>query len=67
MKDEEGNDVLLSLKDADVGAIYLGNAGTEYTFRGEDNQMNGILKKTGVYLKESTGKTGTVNHVDLAV
>ena len=67
MKDEEGNDVLLSLKDADVGAIYLGNAGTEHTLRGEDHEVNGILRKTGVYLKESTGKVGTLNHVDLAV
>ena len=67
MKDEEGNDVLLSLKDADVGAIYLGNASTEHTLRGEEHKVNGILRKTGVYLKESTGKVGTVNHVDLAV
>jgi len=67
MKDEEGNDILLSLKDADVGAIYLGNASTEHALRGEEHQVNGILRKTGVFLKESTGKVGTVNHVDLAV
>ncbi len=67
MKDEEGNDILLSLKDADVGAIYLGNASTEHTLRGVDHQVNGILRKTGVFLKESTGAVGTVNHVDLAV
>ena len=67
MKDEDGNDVLLSLKEADVGAIYLGNTSTEHTLRGEEHQVNGILRKTGVYLKESTGEVGTVNHVDLAV
>lgn len=67
MKDEDGNDVLLDLKEADIGAIYLGNANTEYSFKDESLNTNAVLRKTGVYLKESTGKVGTVSHVDLAV
>lgn len=67
MKDEDGNDVLLDLKEADIGAIYLGNADTEYSFKDESLNTNAVLRKTGVYLKESTGKVGTVSHVDLAV
>lgn len=67
MKDEEGNDILLDLKEADIGAIYLGNADTEYSFKDESLNTNAVLRKTGVYLKESTGKVGTVSHVDLAV
>ncbi len=66
-KDEEGNDRLLDLKQADVGAIYLGNADTEFTLKNEENQTNGVLRKTGVYLKESSGMVGTMNHVDLAI
>ncbi|MBQ3559638.1 MAG: hypothetical protein IJA07_09015 [Agathobacter sp.] len=67
MKDEEGNDILIDLKDADIGAIYLGNANTEYSFKDDSLNTNAVLRKTGVYLKESTGKVGTVSHVDLAV
>lgn len=66
-KDSEGNDHLMDLKKADVGAIYLGNVNTEFTLKNDNNQTNGALRKTGVYLKESTGAVGTLNHVDLAV
>ncbi|MBQ8519050.1 MAG: hypothetical protein IJ455_05580 [Agathobacter sp.] len=67
MKDANGEDILLDLKEADIGAIYLGNANTEYSFKDESLNTNAVLRKTGVYLKESTGKVGTVSHVDLAV
>lgn len=66
-KDENGKDILISLKKADVGAIYLGNANTEFSVKsGTENQTDAIIRKTGVYLKESGG-VGTVQHVDLAV
>lgn len=67
IKDENGEDVLLDLKEADIGAIYLGNADTQYSYKDESLNTNAVLRKTGVYLKESTGKVGTVSHVDLAV
>ena len=67
IKDENGEDILLNLKDADIGAIYLGNADTQYSFKNESLNTQAVLRKTGVYLKESTGKVGTVSHVDLAV
>ena len=67
MKDEDGNDILLDLKQADIGAIYLKNADTEYSFKDESLNTNGVMRKTGVYLKESSGKVGTMSHVDLAV
>ena len=66
-KDEDGKDKLISLKDADVGAIYLGNADTQFSLRDEDHKLNGEIKKTGIYLHESSGEVGTVNHVDLIV
>ncbi|MGN0131937.1 MAG: hypothetical protein ACI4AA_05820 [Lachnospiraceae bacterium] len=66
-KDEDGTDVLLDLKGADVGAIYLGHADTEFSLKNLDtNDTNGIIRKTGIFLKESGG-VGTVQHVDLAV
>ena len=66
-KDEAGNDYLINLKDADVGAIYLDNADTQFSLKDGINRLNGEIKKTGIYLHESTGAAGTLNHVDLAV
>ena len=66
-KDEDGNDYLINLKDADVGAIYLDNADTQFSLKDGINRLNGEIKKTGIYLHESTGAAGTLNHVDLAV
>ncbi len=66
-KDKEGNDKLIELKCADVGAIYLGNADTEFTLdNGDATGHNGYIRKTGVYLKESGG-AGTIQHVDLVL
>ena len=67
IKGEDGEDILINLKDADIGAIYLGNANTEYSYKDDALNTQAVLRKTGVYLKESTGKVGTVSHVDLAV
>lgn len=66
-KDEDGNDYLIDLKKADVGAIYLGNADTQFSLKDDMNNLNGEIRKTGIYLKESSGSVGTINHIDLAV
>lgn len=67
MKDKDGKDILLNLKEADVGAIYLGNVSTEFSLNNIDtNRTNGVVKSTGVFLKES-GSAGTIQHIDLAV
>lgn len=66
VRDSEGNDRLLNLKEADVGALYLNNADTEFSLKNNEHHTNGIIQKTGVYLKESGG-VGTVNHVDLTM
>jgi len=64
---EEGEKVQISLLKADVGAIYLGNASTEFSLKNaETHDTNGIIRSTGVYLKESGG-AGTVQHIDLAI
>lgn len=65
-KDENGRDQLISLKDANVGAIYLGKANTQFSLNDEKNQTNGMIQSTGIYLKE-TGEVGTVQHVDLVI
>ena len=66
-KDENGNDYLIDLNKADVGAIYLSNADTQFSLKDDENNLNAEIKKTGIYLRESTGAVGTLNHVDLVV
>lgn len=66
-KDENGNDYLIDLKKADVGAIYLSNADTQFSLKDDENNLNAEIKKTGIYLRESTGAVGTLNHVDLVI
>lgn len=66
-KDEHGNDYIIDLKKADVGAIYLGNTDTQFSLKNAENRLNAEIKKTGIYLKESTGAVGTLNHVDLVI
>lgn len=67
-KDENGNDYLMSLQDADVGAIYLGKASTQFSLNNmETNETNAMIRNTGVFLRESTGAVGTIQHVDFAV
>lgn len=59
-KDAQGNDKLVGLGVAGVGAIYLGNISSEFSMEGAK------IQKTGIYLKEN-GQAGTVQHVDFAV
>jgi hypothetical protein len=66
-KDAEGNDYLMDLKKADVGAIYLGYADTQFSLKNDDNKLNAEIKKTGIYLHESSGAAGTINHVDMVI
>lgn len=65
-KDAEGKDELVDLKRADVGAIYLGSANTQFHLNDTTNKTNAVIQKTGVFLRES-GTVGTVQHLDLAV
>lgn len=65
IKDDKGNDKLVSLKDANVGAIYLGSAATEFALKSEqDNTYNAQIRRTGVYLTED-GKANTIQQLDL--
>jgi hypothetical protein len=65
-KDAKGNDVLMALGQKGVGAIYLGNVSTSFALKGDNNQTNAQLQRTGFYLNED-GSAGTVQHIDLAI
>ena len=65
-KGDNGEDILMSLKEADIGAIYLGSQDTEFTVNGNDGVRDGVVRSTGFFLKESSG-AGTIQHVDMAI
>ncbi len=58
-KDNQGNDILSSLKEYNVGAIYLNNSLTPF------NLEDGKIKEIWIYLKENTGKPGYIQEIDL--
>jgi len=64
-KDDSGDDRMLGLKEANVGAIYLKNLATSYALKSlEDNESNAKIKSTGMYLTED-GLASSMHQLDL--
>ena len=67
VKDDSGNDKLMDLQQGDIGAIYLGAAGTHFSHNTLDtNETQAVVRQTGFYLHESTGAAGIVQQIDFA-
>ena len=65
VKDDTGNDKLMGLKQANVGAIYLANLSTEFALKSEkDNTYNAQVRRTGMYLTEN-GMANTIQQLDM--
>ena len=60
-----GEPELYGLTEKGVGAICLANLGTDMTLRGQSGQVQGAIRKTGVFLYEN-GTAGTIQHLDIA-
>jgi len=65
-KDDTGNDSLISLKDAGIGAINLSYSDTYFSLKDSSNKDLGVVKNTGVFLEEN-GSAGTVQGIDFVV
>lgn len=65
-KDAAGQDSLIDLSHARIGAIFLGALQTDFELNDANNNNNGDLRSSGVYLKED-GQAGSVQQIDLAV
>ena len=63
VKDENGKDKLLSLKEANVGAICLGSSKTTFHVTDDDNNLKAKVRSSGMYLHED-GSAGSVQQVD---
>jgi hypothetical protein len=63
-KNKAGKDNLLSLKEADVGAIYLAASQTSFDYKDMALNTHGRLNQSGVYLTES-GQAKLIQQLDL--
>lgn len=63
--DENGNQQLVSLSEKGIGAICLQSAETNYSLTDDNNNVKGVIRRTGIFLYEN-GAVGSVQHVDVA-
>ncbi len=63
-KDSAGNDQLIALGKADIGALYLGNIETPFSLKDDKNGLLGQVRETGLAVMES-GRVVTMQQVDL--
>jgi hypothetical protein len=65
-KDQNNNDIVKSLKEVGIGAIYTKDAKTLFTITNSKEEQIALLRTTGIYLYEN-GKAGTISEVDVVV
>lgn len=65
-KDTGGNDVLFTLGQKGVGAIFLGSTSTPFEIKDRENNLDGQVRNSGVFLFEN-GLAGTVQQIDLVI
>jgi hypothetical protein len=66
IRNSTGADILRSLKDMDIGAISLTSASSPFAIKDENNDLQGQVRASGVYLQESGG-VGSIQQIDLTV
>jgi hypothetical protein len=65
-RDAAGNESLIGLGSAGVGAIYLGHLNTSFDIKDSNNNLQGQVVSSGVYVNEN-GTVGTIQQIDLVV
>jgi hypothetical protein len=63
-KSSSGEDQLMALGSRGVGAVYLGHIDTPFALKDADNNLQGQVRSSGVFLHED-GQVGTVQQLDL--
>lgn len=64
--DQKGGGALASLRNKNVGALFLGKQETPFELRNGANQSLGAVRASGVYLAEN-GTAGTLQQIDLSI
>ncbi len=65
-KDSSGNDVLFGLGQKDIGAICLTNIDTSFALKNFNNELNGQVTSSGIFLREN-GTAGSIQQLDLRI
>ncbi|HBN08041.1 MAG TPA: hypothetical protein DD435_05130 [Cyanobacteria bacterium UBA8530] len=65
-KNEQGEDKLLGLGEAGVGAVFLGHISTPFSLKDARGDWMGQVRDSGVFLRED-GTPGTVQQIDLSL
>lgn len=65
-KNGTGADQLSTLEQANVGAISLAHIATPFDLKDAQNELQGEIRSSGVYLQEN-GTVGTIQQIDLTV
>lgn len=63
-KDSNGKDMLTSLKDKNIGALYLGKVSTDFSLQDNNHQQQGQIRQSGIFLQEDWN-AGTMQQLDL--
>ncbi len=66
MKDGEGRDLLFTLGEKNVGAIFLRPVATPFSLTDAGNSLQARVRESSIFLAENGG-VGTVQEIDLAV
>ena len=57
----------MSLKEKNVGAIYLGSVDTGFNLRSNTTgHLNGAIRRSGIFLYEDGTGVGAMSHLDIA-
>ena len=65
-KGADNQDTLQSLKDAGVGALYLSSVDSPFALKDSQNQLQGQIVRTGVFLREDGG-AGTLQQLNVVI
>ena len=63
-RDKDGNDTVYTLMELGIGAIFLGDISTDFSFMSESNETLGVMRSTSFFIKQCGG-AGTLSHIDL--
>ncbi len=62
----DSGDKLVGIGEVGIGAIFLGNAKTEFSIKDvKTNELNGMIKESGMFVFEN-GRGGIISQIDLA-
>jgi len=65
-RDKDGKDILYTLRELGIGAIFLGDISTDFAFKNESNETLGVMRSTSFFIKQCGGVgVGTLSHIDL--